>query len=240
MANYTNSELITRIQNGLGWDTATDAIKLLICQAITEAGQTAATWRGIPWWWLHTTGSFPTVDGTASYALRTVNEASMSSLYAIERVFFDDENDILPMSWQEYQHWYTTERVSGATGTPTHYVVNGEPPLIHFMPVPDAASTINVAYVMKHRTIVGTDTTGLIVPDEFQGGIYVSGASWILRNRNTDLEALTKCEPFVEAIYRMIDAQPENYTQAPDVDYDDVANGPPADWNLDDITIAGS
>ena len=68
---YTRARLIEKLGVLMAWDPTDVVKKPLIYEAITQAGNTAATWRGIDWWWLRATGNFETTADTASYDLVT-------------------------------------------------------------------------------------------------------------------------------------------------------------------------
>lgn len=193
----------------------TNAVALAkIDQAISMAGLACATWEGSDWWWLHSTGSFATVASTASYALRTVNTNNMPALWSVDRAYYDDDWALEPVSWGEYQRWYRLERPSADTSKPLKYAITGEAPYMYVWPIPDAAYTINIDYPKRHSKITNADSddAALIVPAEFQWGIYVLGAEWLIRHETFDPASLRDCPGFVEAINRMKASDPTQRT----------------------------
>ena len=201
-AGYTKARLLEKLAAATGdRDSAKTAE---IYEAITAAGRIASTWMGEDWWWMHATGSFTTVDGTASYALRTVNSSAMANLYAIEQAWLDDEATLTPVRESVYRTWHTTVYVAGNETKPTHYVQTGEAPVMWLQGVPDDAYTINIRYKKKHPVIdAAAANADLLIPSEFQDGIYYAGALFLLRNEIDKAASLDSCPAFIEAINRM-------------------------------------
>lgn len=207
------SEVETLIETMMDWDKSVGATMTKIDQAITAAGQAACMWEGRDWWWLHDTGNFDTVDGTASYALRTVNSNDMEDLWAVEAVFYDDDHRLTPMTWDEYRETKVIEYAAAAEGIPTQYAVTGEAPSIYPWPVPGAAYTLYVNYIKRHSKITNAGSTDadLIVPAEFQYQVYVDGAAWLLRHETIDPADLAGSPHFKSAMERMAKAAPQHY-----------------------------
>ena len=183
-----------------------------IDDAMTAVGMAVETWDGTDWWWLRDTGSFPTVDTVASYALRTVNTNDMANLWAVQQVCYEDDWPLTPMTWAQYDEWYRLIRPNASTGKPLGYAVTGEPPYLWLYPIPDDAYTLYVRYTKRHSKIsAGAPTGGLIVPAEFQHGIYIEGSLWWLRHELEDAASLRDCPRFMEAINGMRAGRPDNY-----------------------------
>jgi len=219
---YTIAELLTKISTLIGWSSPDSAQNTRMYQAITSCALAASTWKGSEWSWLRDTGTVTTADGTASYALRT----TISDLWAVERAYYDDDWPLAPVSWRDYQEWYTLVRPTAGTNQPSGYVVRGEPPYIHLQPVPASAYTINIDYIKRHGTVNGSAADSvLIVPREFQEGIYVDAAVWMLRSELTESFSLTECPPFMETIGRMVASSPMKYDQDPEDMYPDTRTG---------------
>jgi len=197
-----------------------------IDDAITAVGMAVETWDGTDWWWLRDTGSFPTVDGTVSYALRTVNTNDMANLWAVQRVYYDDDWALKSLVWSDYQDWYRLIRPNAAEQKPLGYTVTGEPPYLWLYPLPDTEYTLYVDYTKRHSKIsAGAPTGGLIVPAEFQHGIYIDGAAWWLRHELEDAASLRDCPRFMEAINRMRAARPIRYGEDPNDLFPDAQSG---------------
>lgn len=141
------------------------------------------------------------------YPLRTVNSSDMSDLYAATRVYFDDDRELINVSYDEIRG----EDAIGLSLTenePAKWAMttDGRGPVLHLSPTPDVADTtdvIHVDYVKLHNGIAANTDTYLIVPPEYQEGIYVDGPLWLLRRDVGDIASLKKCEGFMEAIGRM-------------------------------------
>ena len=209
----TVPEVESAVGVGLGYsatDIGDSTILAKIDQAITAAALACATWDGTDWWWLHSSGSFPTVADTPSYVLRTVNTANMPALWAVDRIYYDDERELSQISWLQYQNWYRLLRPSANTASPLEWAVTGEPPTLYLSPTPDDAYTIYVDYTLRHSKITkaGSSTAALIVPAEYQWGIYVGGAEWLIRHETFEPMSLHDCPQFMEAIGRMKASNP--------------------------------
>jgi len=208
--SMTIAELELAIARGVGWVDSNDTTigsgpTAKIDQAITAAGLAAATWNGMDWWWLHSTGSFPTVANTASYALRTVNTNDMATLWRVDKVYYDDDHEIVQLPYLEYQEWYRLDRPTASTQPPEECGITGEPPYIWLRPVPDDAYTVYVDYTRRHSkiTLAGSTDAALIVPAEYQMDIYVAGAEWLLRHERFGPETLMQCPGFRHGIEQM-------------------------------------
>ncbi len=212
VTGYTVAEMKTKLCSIMDWDSTDAATLVKVFQAVTACGMAAATWSGSDWWWLKDTGSFPTVADTASYALRTVNSNDMSDLWAVERAYYDDDWPLRAINWRDYQEWYRLIRPTAGTTKPLGYAVKGEAPSLYMQPIPDAAYTIYVDYVKRHSEVTSASASNLlIVPAEYQEGIYVQGAVWTLRHDITEGLSLKDCPSFMEAIGRMYASRPERY-----------------------------
>lgn len=219
---YTVAKLLTKIADmaGLTEGTAADALK--IYQAITYCGRAASTWRGESWWWLQDgTGNFAQVSGTGSYTLRTVNSSDMSDLMRVTRVYYDDDWSLKPITWRRYRMDQATA-LNDTNSRPTAYTVIGTSPKIYLLPEPNTTDTIYVDYLKVHNAIsIGTDSS-LIVPEEYQEGIYVDGPLWVLRKEISSGESLEQCRGFMEAINRMAQSSAMSYDSDPANEFEEV------------------
>lgn len=177
--------------------------------AITQAGQAACEWTD--WWWLRGQGDFDTEASTRSYALRTVNEASMSTLWAVTRLYHDDDHALTPITFSRYNDLY---RLNDTSGTPTMYAVTGDPPTLYLYPTPNAANTVYVDYVKYQADVEDDSDDGLlIVPSPFHYRVYVNGAIYLLNNGVGDPGALKDSPNFVRAMEAMGKVNPELYAE---------------------------
>ena len=213
---YTVAELATKLEDIMGWTSTTAARTTKIYQALTYAGQSAATWRGVQWWWLlDGTGSFSMVSGTNQYALRSVNGGDMADLSRVTAVYYDDDWQLKPISWKQYRAQQALG-MNDTTGRPTAYTTTTKSPQIFLLPEPNTTDTINVDYTRIHNAIsAGTDSS-LLVPEEYQEGIYVDGAAWVLRKDVAEAASLESCPGFMEAITRMYQSSNQSYDDNPD------------------------
>ncbi|MBS3821708.1 MAG: hypothetical protein KGY81_08100 [Phycisphaerae bacterium] len=212
----TIEEVETLVANATGLDTGTTAELTRIDQAITLAGQFACTCEGRSWWFLWADGTFDTVASTASYDLRTVNSNDMEDILVPVRVW-RSTTPLTPMSFLAYRD-LTRSQSTVPTGAPDSYAIDGDLTM-YLYETPDDAYTMYVDYYKRHSKVTNTGSTdaALIIPAEFQFGIYVSGAEWLLRHENIDPSSLLQCEPFLRTIERMDAAQPASYRASPEL-----------------------
>lgn len=223
---YTIAQLLTLLANATDKDSTALADYTRIYQALTEAGRAVSTIDGTVWWWLRATGDFETTASTASYTLRTINSAAMADLYAIERIYYDDDWVLAPMTYRDYQAWYRVDRPTAGTTQPTAYMLTGDGPICWMKDIPDDTYTIYVDYVKRHLAVNGSAADSvLIVPGEYQHGVYYSGALWLLRHDIADTASLRECGPFMEAIERMHAASPISYDDDPTDNHRDSRPG---------------
>ena len=210
----TIAEIEAAVARSLDWDVTNATELAKIDEAVTACGIAASTWNGRPWWWLETSDTFPTVDGTASYVLRTVDSSAMANLLAVKRAYVNTKWELTPMQWEEYRRLSTL--VTAPEGHPYKYVVYGSTPTMYLYPTPGSVLTITVDYTQRHSKITsaGSEEAALIVPGEYQWGIYVNGATWLIKHETLDPSALEQCPAFVSAMGRMGASDP--YTYAPD------------------------
>ena len=204
------ADVEARIAAVLGMSVATAADLALIDQMITLAGQAATQWQGRVWWWARSTGDFDTVDTTKSYVLSTVNTADMADIYAPLAMWREDETRLVKIPKLQYDEWNNT---LSTTGAPYHYALDGQTLTAHLWPTPDDAYTIYVSYMVRHSKITSAGSTdaALIVPPEFQWGVYIDGAVWLLRHEKTDPFELENCDAFVNTMTRMAAQNPDEY-----------------------------
>jgi len=213
----TVAEIEAAINRGLGaGSSVSDATTLTrIDEAITAAGQAAVIWNGSGWWWAQAAlKTFDTVDGTSTYALKTVNSNAMSNLWAVQKAILADDWPLQLLKDKQAYDEYTT--LYGTESRPTHYAIWGDMTM-GLVPCPNAAETITVSYIQRHSKITnaGSLDTALIVPPEFHGSVYVAGALWLLRHETLDISSLRECPQFVAAMQSMASADPSfNYDDA--------------------------
>jgi hypothetical protein len=175
--------------------------------AITNAGQAAAEWRD--WWWLKGSGTFDTTDSTAAYDLRT--ELDDTSLWAVKRVYWDDEHILSPIPYERYRDLYV---LNDTGSTATMYAVTADPPMLYLYPTPSSATALYVDYVKQHAEIEDdSDDALLIVPSRFHYRVYVNGAVFLLNNGIGDPAALSDSPGFVAAMDRMAVMDPESHAE---------------------------
>jgi len=163
------------------------------------------------------------------YPLRTVNSSDMSDLFAVTRVYFDDDRRMVQATYDEIRH----EDAVGLALTenePVKWCVTTDSrgPVLHLSPTPDAADTtdaIHIDYIKFHNKIAASQDSYLIVPPEYQEGIYVDGPLWLLRRDVGDIESLKQCPGFMEAIGRMYQSRSAVYGDDPLDKFDEVDGG---------------
>lgn len=158
-----------------------------------------------------------------SYPLRAIDitGAVVTSGYlaqaawAVERMYYDDDWQLRPVSWQEMRSKMRLLQTTSQS-KPFLYCITQDEPQVFLWPAPDAAYDIYADLIKRHSKIsYGLSTNAaLIIPPEFQWGLYVNGASWLIVHEAADPQALTKCPGFMEAIDRMKAAQPDQYDNA--------------------------
>jgi len=225
---YTIAEFLTKIElaRGIAAGSSTAVQTTQAYQALTAAGQAAASWDGTDWWWLHDTGEFSGVVGTGKYALRIVNGSDMSDLHSIEAVYFDDDRLLHNITILEWRAWNRIINPTDTNAEPTSYAVSDEPPNIYLAPTPSTTDSIYVDYIKHHPKISSSSADSkLIIPFEFQTGIYFSGAMYLLREDIGTSPSLKDCPGFIEAIERMYAADPTGYDQRPENQFPDARTG---------------
>lgn len=304
-AGFTIAEVETLVAQACGLDTSDATSLTKIDRAITDAGQTAATWNGAGWWWTQArsvfspnvlsiaaaassgarrtsnavtltltathgiiTGQYVLVDCTddttvngvhkvtdfnatnktitywskgddiaaatsgsgtvsvVSYPICHIDVAGqfastnlvIPDAYSLQKLMFNDD-------WRLSKYRDVTGLLAYITaftsdGEPTHYAISQEQytdatptvfnaTTLFLLPPPNSADDkIWVNYLRAHSEITsaGSLDTALIVPPQFQRGVYVAGASWLLRNENLDVADLGNCPQFAKAMERMADA----------------------------------
>jgi len=153
----------------------------------------------------------------ASYPLNTITVAGAVTatdaskvapdIYAIHRIIVDDD---YPLSMlrdkDEFDDYLTT---FSTTSKPQQYTIYGDFN-IGLVPIPDDAYTMTLSYIRRHSKVgaaISTDAA-LIVPAEFQWGVYVEGAIWLLKHKTLDPGALYECKSFRATMERMAAADP--------------------------------
>lgn len=207
----TVTEIQDRVAQVTNKSTGNSTDLAEINEAITVAGQTAATWHGrIPWFAI-STGTFDTVASTASYALRTVNSNDMTDLYAPVMMMIEDDWQLRQIPFADYE---ASLRIFDDDSEPYSYALAGDL-TAYLYPTPDAVYTIYVTYVQRHSKIGGTyasPTGDLLIPAEFHRSIYVDGAATLLKADSVDPSVLANDTRFSSAMNRIYAADPaKNY-----------------------------
>lgn len=209
VSGYTVAELELLVEQatGLNMDDAEELKR--IDQAITAAGHAAATWNGHGWWWTQASlATFDTEDGVSAYNLRTVNSNAMQDIHAIQQIIFEDDYKLGKFHDKiEYDNNVT---MFTNTGKPTRYAIWGDLSIGLADKIPGDTYTLTVSYLKHHSEITGAGSSdaALIVPSDFQWGVYVAGATWLLRRDTLKPASLKECPAFVEAMERMAAADP--------------------------------
>ena len=182
-------------------------------------------------------------DGTVSvvsYPLRLVDVAGkytaaadptkrvVPDLYAIQKVTLNDDYNLTlsfdRVDLNEYVTVYDSE------GQPREYAISDEQITVSstmtnerclfLLPPPDNANDLlHISYLRQHSKIdtasaTTSTTAALLVPAEFQWGVYIAGATWLIRNETLNPDALRGCPEFAATMGRMASADPSH-------DYDD-------------------
>ena len=204
----TATTILDELARKMGWATTPGGKELAQMEyAITNAGRAATEWA--KWWWLRAQGDFPTVAATRNYTLRTVNSNKMPSLWAVTRVYHDEDHVLTPISFTRYNDLY---RLSDTSGTPTAYAVTADSPVMYLYPTPSAIDTIYVDYVKYHADIEDSSADALlIVPSQFHYRVYVDGAVFLLNNGIGDPGALRDSPGWVRTMQAMAEMDPESF-----------------------------
>jgi hypothetical protein len=212
---FTIAQLEAIIADRVKLDTSDSDELSRIDEAITVAGQAACAWEGRDWWFLHATSNFDTVDGTASYALRTVNSSVMTDLWAIERVYIETDWPLKFIEWDQYRN---NVALNSTEGKPMEYTVHGEGLTMYPWEIPDDAYTIYVDYIKRHSRIINATSADntLLIPDIFHYSVYVDGAVWVLRNGVGDPLGLRNSPGFVDTMRRLAESDPKGYNESSD------------------------
>lgn len=224
---YTVAELLTRLTAARGLASSSTAQDTESYQAITAAGRAAATWRGSPWWWQEAVGSFSTVVSTSTYALRSINNSDMSNLWSVQRAYWDDDWPLANINYRDMQMRRRILQPTGSNSDSFEYAISRNPPTLYLNPPPNTSSTtIFVDYISRHPQIdVSAFNSDLIVPAEFQDGVYLAGAMWFMRNDVGPAPNLEDCPGFVEAMRRMAASDPTQYDDRPENRFSDASVG---------------
>ena len=164
------------------------------------------------------------------YILRTVNSSNLSAIRDVIRIYYDDEHPLKQISFAEYSS-KSALSMKIELGTPTEYAISEGivGPILHLLPTPDEETRMFVDFKRFHKKLkIDTTSANLIVPMEFQEGVYVDGATWLLRSEVAGASSLKECPGFMEAIDRMSGAEPTDADGNPDDKYDEpgVSHGP--------------
>jgi hypothetical protein len=203
----TITEILDEIARKTGMSTSNADELAQMEYAITEAGQQAAEWYD--WWWLRGSGSFDTEADTESYELQT--ELSDTSLWAVSRVYWDDDHVLTPITFKRYQD---LTRLNDTAANSTMYVVTEDPPKLYLYPTPSSVQTLYVDYVKQHSAIEDDSLDALlIVPSRFHYRVYVNGAVFLLNNGIGDPASLKDSPGFVAAMRKMAEMDPESFAE---------------------------
>jgi len=168
-----------------------------------------------------------------SYPLRTIDlvgsasgTATMAETWGIRRVYYSDKWIIQPLRWSAFRGKMRLLETTGIS-KPFNYAIYGDPLSLCLWPAPGDAYDIYIDLIRRHSKITSASAdTDLLIPGEFQWGIYVQAAIWLLRHETVEPASLAQCEPFMEAIGRMATASPAEYGEInPDDLYADAQAG---------------
>ncbi len=146
----------------------------------------------------------------------------MLDLWGIEEIYYDNDWPLQQISWREYRRHLVILSPTGSS-IPYEYALHGRKhaslsgsrPFIYLWPPPADAYNISVDYIKRHTKVTGgadgSNDMELIVPSEYQWGIYINGAEWLLRHEITDMASIRECPGFMEAINRMRASDPTLY-----------------------------
>ncbi len=159
------------------------------------------------------------------YPLRTVNSSDMSDLFAVTRVYFDDNRAMIQAEYEEIR-FEDSVSMALTQNEPWKWATTTDSrgPVLHLSPTPNVSDTtdvINVDYIRFHNKVAASTDSFLIVPPEYQEGIYVDGPLWLLRRDVGDIASLKKCEGFMEAIDRMVASRLSVYGDDPADKFDE-------------------
>jgi len=166
-------------------------------------------------------------DGTVyvvSYPIRQVNGQLMGDCYSILRMGLDTDFWLAQVSKDRWDSLLLT--TSNTSGDPNCYCIfediyaayAGTPVYtrelyVGVWPAPsDNETVITVPYVRAHGGVVTNSSTGsedaaLIVPREFQHGVYIDGAIYLLKRQTQDQSSLNESEAFRAVMSRMGEAE---------------------------------
>lgn len=136
-----------------------------------------------------------------SYPVRTVQSNALTDFYAAYGVFIDDDYPLAPMSKAAYDAFYA---VNPTQSEPYRYCLYGDDNglFMGLVPAPDKARLITVDYIRRHSAVTsaGSNDAALIVPTEAKWGVYVLGATWLIKHETIDPASLSQCPGFVGAM----------------------------------------
>ncbi len=165
------------------------------------------------------------------YALRTVNGSIMADLYSVERVYFDDERVLTPTSYRRIRGLDSISH-SLTENEPTEYGLKttSDGPVIYLNPTPNTTDVLHIDYIPIHNKVAAGADSYLIIPPEFQEGIYVAGSLFLLRTDIGDIASLRECPGFMEAIDRMSTSDLMGYDDDQSNKYGDTDGFPGGHW----------
>jgi len=166
--------------------------------------------------------SYPIRDIDVTGAVVTSSEVAID-FWAAQKVYYNDDWSLRPIPPKVMRRKHIT--LATATSTkPFEYSVvarkelstgSGDRPYLWLWPAPDDAYDMFVDYTKRHSKITGgssgSNDMELLVPAEFQTGIYIDGAQWLLSHDVHDSAPLKECPGWMDAIDRMTAAAPRLY-----------------------------
>ncbi len=193
----------------LSWDNTDSDLKDRVYEALSASAVAACKWNNRRWEFLRKDSTFPTVDGTASYILTTVNSNAMADMDYVTSVWWNysttSRSRLDQITFDQYTELAETQTTSAVS---TSYCIYGGK--MYFHPKPNAVKTISVYYIRKHGLINASSVQAdFIIPGEYHFSLYVDGACWLLRHDTVDPMALYQSPSFVQALEEMASNAPD-------------------------------
>lgn len=145
------------------------------------------------------------MDLTGAYTA-TAAAQIMLDLYKIRRVYYDDNQTIQPQDFDVLRKKVVLLSTSGRpylySLSPGDTTATGVEPYLWLWPAPNDEYDITVDYIRRHSkiTLAASTDSALIVPDEAKYGVYVEGATWLLKHDTLSPMSLRQCPGFMGAI----------------------------------------
>ena len=159
---------------------------------------------------------------TNEYILRTVNSSKLAALRDVIRIYYDDDHPLKQISLAKYSS-KSALSMKVELGTPTEYAISEGivGPILHLLPTPNEETRMFVDFKRYHKRVIKAGDPNLIIPMEFQDGIYVEGALWLMKSDVSGASTLKDCPAFMEALDRMSAAEPTDADGSPTSQYDE-------------------